>query len=173
MSLSGLLTAIDEYVGDVLVTDLGRPSPRVLRYHGIMPHDCCDDAGFLVSSWEPMRPTPGSQDPCQFSLVTLNVRYVTCWPAADVDAQTGVVINTDQWDTPSAVFADVALAVTRALIRLGCQPDMTDPFVAAVFAHTGRTGVIWQDTAPIPALGLCAGVQWRAVASVRGETPAS
>lgn len=173
MSLSSLMTAMVELVGDVLVNECGVEAPdRVLRYHGVLPDDCCSEKGTLGISWESDYPSSSfpnqnPTDPCVGGPVALlAIRWKTCWPVPDV-SPAGVRLIDDQWDAKAAVIADVADCVTRAIIRLGCDPDLEDPFVLAVLEHTGRKQVRLIAATPVPALGGCAGVLWRLYARVR------
>lgn len=181
MSLSGVLTALLNYAGDVLVNDCGRPAPRVLRYHGIMPHDCCADPGFLVGSWEreyasSTFPNAGATNPapCPGTPVTILIlRYVVCWPVPKV-SQSGVTLMDDGWDERAAVLADVADCMSRAFMRLQCGPPAADDeYAVALMAATGRERLRLIEATPIAALGGCAGVQWRLYAGVAQGPPAA
>lgn len=174
MSLSGVLTALIEYVGQVLVDDCGRPTPRVLRYHGVMPHDCCTDDGFLVGSWERLYPSTSFPNqtatgavPCPgIPVAVLNLRYVVCWPVPPV-SENGVTLIDDAWDAQAAMLADVADCVTRGLMRALCAPPpVTDPLATALMLAVGRDRLRLIEATPIPAQGGCAGVQWRLYSGV-------
>lgn len=174
MSLSALMNAVVEYVGDRLVNDVGRPVPdRMLRYHGTLPHDCCTDDGFLAVNWTDGRASDegtGSaaskrNDPCaQRAMVTLVVRYVICWP--DPPTVEGVPVVDDAYDTEvnmkAGMLADVEDGITRALVALGCRgAGPVDQYEAAVWRNHAGTSLRFVDASPILPLGKCAGVQWR------------
>lgn len=176
MSLSGMLTALVEYTADVIVNDCGRPVPtKVMRYHGTMPDACCTDDGVLSISWSngyPSKDFPSrATDPCTGPPVySIEVRYVTCWAGIDPSPE-GVILPDDRWDTDAAILADLADCVNRGYLRLSCgNPDMDDPFIAAVFAQTLRNHVRWYDTTIVRPSGLCAGITWKLYAAIaRGE----
>lgn len=172
MSLSALLTATVEYVGDTLVNDCGRPVPtKVMRYHGTMPDACCTADGVLSISWSsgfasqkfPSRSSDGCTGP---PVYMLEVRYVTCWAGIPDPSPQGIILPDDTWDDDAAMLADVADCVGRALMRLSCAPDLEDPFVAAIFAETPSRQVQYVDATPIRPSGLCAGVTWKLYAAV-------
>lgn len=171
MSIASVELAVVEFVGDVLVNDCGRPPPdHVFRYHLSVPHYCCTDNGVLAIHWtiesqQGAFPTGALKSPCNGLLVTqLTVKYVVCWPAVEFDG--GAVIMKDaEWDAQATMLANVADCVARALIRLTCDPQVTDPFGVAVLEETAKR-VQFIDTSPIPPGGLCAGVQWRLYAAV-------
>lgn len=180
MSLSGLMTAMAEYVGDVLVNDCGRPVPdRMLRYHGTIPDDCCSEAGTLAVSWADGRAAsefPSSSanlknDPClSLPIYTLTVRYRVCWPVPDVD-EGGVQLLDAEWDETAAMLADTADCVARELAALSCAgAARNDPFVAAILAQVSRGWLRYVDVAPSVPTGGCAGVLWRLYAA---PTPGS
>lgn len=168
MSLSGLLTAVADYVADVLVNECGRPVPdRVFRYHGRAPQDCCTDAGVLDVSWDRLFPSTsfptaaGGSEPCPGAPVTpLTVRYTVCWPVPELQP---TVLNVDfaGYDALAAELADVADCVSRWLLDLSCDPFLEDPYVAAIFDHAPRGRVRLVESSPILPAGGCAGVQWR------------
>jgi hypothetical protein len=178
MSLSGVLTALAEYVGDAIVNDCGRPVPdRVIRYHGTLPNDCCTDNGFLAVNWQtgfasvtfPAAAT-GTADPCRgLPVVEVRLRYVVCWDAPEVTQQ-GVTVNAEQdarWDADAAMLAEVADGVTRALLRLTCEISL-DPLFVAVMDEVGpKHWLRFVAADPIVPLGGCAGVQWRLYCGVR------
>jgi hypothetical protein len=174
MSLSGVMTALAEYVGDSIVNDCGRPPPdRVLRYHGTLPHDCCTDNGFLAVNWQqqflstifPLQAT-GSADNCAGRPVAeIRLRYVVCWPAPEVGTN-GVVLEDERWDGAAATLAEVADGVARALLRLTCEPPL-DPLGQAVVEQAGRGWLRFIGADPILPDGTCAGVQWRLYCGVR------
>lgn len=178
MSLSAVLTAVAEYVSAAVV-DADRPEPdRVLRYHGELPHHCCTENGLVAVNWTtespyktfPLASGGNSNDPCPGRpMVTIQAKYVVCWPALQVSS-TGIVLADDDWDTRSAMLADVADSVTRALLHLSCEPDLGDSLVAAVLDATGRDRCRFVDAVPITPQGLCAGVRWRLYAGVRQPT---
>lgn len=180
MSLSGLLTAVGEYVGDTLVNECGRPAPEVLRYHGTLPNDCCTDDGVLSVSWEREQAflkfpasSAGAAEPCPgLPMVRLIVRYVVCWPVPDVLAESGTVLDYPGWDLRAATLADVADCVTRALIRLQCSPP-DGPFADAVVAAAGRDRFRFVESTPILPGGGCAGVRWHADAGIASPSPGS
>lgn len=161
MSLSLLLTSLNEYVGDVLVNDCGRPAPtRQLTYHGRLPHDCCTDDGFLVTSWESGRSEGGDQPCAGVPTYTVNVRYVVCWTSPAVGAG-GVAVTDAQdttWNNDALMLADVADCVTRSLIRLTCDDDT---LARTLVALTRKQGLRYTGVSPIVPLGGCAGVQWQ------------
>lgn len=172
MSLSGLMNAVVEYVGDRLVNDIGRPVPdRMLRYHGPLPHDCCTDDGMLSVHWTDARTTAvgvGStaneaNNPCvQRPMVTLVVRYVICWPEPDIVE--GVPRIDDAYDAAvnekAGMLADVQDGITRALAALGCG-EPVDQFVDAIWRNIAGTSLRFVDASPILPGGGCAGVLWR------------
>lgn len=177
MSLSMLMTAIAEYVGDVLVNDCRVPVPdRVLRYHGPIPADCCTENGVLAVSWNdgyatqefPANAANAKAAPCSaVPLYSLSIRYRTCWPVPDVDTN-GVQLIDPEWDTAAALLADVADCVARALVALSCdqqQGVVLDPFVRAVHEQVVRGWLRFTDVSPILPLGGCAGVLWRMTAA--------
>jgi len=177
MSLSGLMTALAEYVGDALVNDVGRPPPdRILRYHGLLPHDCCTDNGFLAVNWQqefvsmtfPVQAT-GSADNCSGRPVAeIRLRYVVCWEAPAAGPG-GVVVSDEQdtrWDTTAGMLAEVADGVTRALLRVTCDLP-TDELGRAVVEACGRGWLRFVSADPILPDGTCAGVQWRLYCGVR------
>lgn len=181
MSLSTLETAVVEYVSDVLQVECGRPAPdRILRYHTDLPDDCCSDDGTLAVSWAEEHPSstfPNSsaaaQQPCPgIPVVTLRVQYVVCWPAPQADAS-GVQLRDADWDETSAMLADVADNVSRALMRLSCDPDRNDPLVAAVLTEVPRNWVRFVDVTPRRPQGGCAGIIWRLYAGIRSGAEAS
>ena len=177
MSFSGLLTALAEYVGDVLVNDCGRPIPdRVLRYHGVIPDDCCTDAGTLAVSWVigTASSTFGTglaaapADPCvSMPTYTVAIRYRVCWPLPEAE---GPLLD-PQWDETAAMLADTADCVTRALAALACEarsPGDADPLMEAVWAMLSRRQ--WLRLVDVSAsvpLGGCAGVVWRLLVAPR------
>lgn len=163
-----LETALAEFVGDVLVNDCGRPVPdRVLRYHGTLPNDCCTDNGVLAVSWNTI--TPQGTECSAFPQAEVRLRYVVCWPVAEVDER-GVTVDDATWDQRAAMLADVADCVTRGLLGLSCSDD--DPLAQAVAAATvGRIRFLAAE--PITPQGGCAGVQWRLTAGVRFGVSAS
>ncbi len=171
MSLSGLLTAVAEYVGDTLANDCGRPVPtKVMRYHGTMPDACCSAEGVLSISWStgfPSRTFPSrSSDPCVGPPVyMLELRYVTCWAGIDPHAE-GLILPDDRWDADAGMLAEVADCVTRALMNLSCSPDTADPFTVAIYEHIFARQIQYVETTPIRPSGLCAGVTWKLYASV-------
>lgn len=180
MSLSALLTAVVEYVGDSIVNDCGRPIPtKVMRYHGTMPDACCTDDGVLSISWSsgfPSATFPSrSTDPCNGPPVyTIEVRYVTCWAGIDPTATGSVILPDDQWDADAAILADVADCVARALTRLSCgSPDLGDPFVAAIYEQAARGKVQWSETTIVRPGGLCAGITWKLYAALRRPSEAA
>lgn len=168
MSLSTLLTAVNEYVGDVLVNDCGRPEPdRQLSYHGRLPHDCCTTNGFLVTSWESGR---SSGDPCGGPPVYIvTIRYVVCWDVPEVGT-TGVQITDAQdstWNNDALMLADVADCVGRSLLDLTCAPaPPLDVLAAAVQSEAPYRTLRLVGVSPIVPLGGCAGVQWQLEAAV-------
>lgn len=176
MSFASLLTALTEYVGDVLVNDCGLPVPdRVLRYHGTLPDDCCSEAGTLSASWAlgvatvdfPASAASQKADPCtQIPLYTVSMRYKTCWPVPEVN-ENGVELIDEQWDAKASMLADTADCVARSLIHLGCrQPGMVaDPLTVAVQAQLARGWLRYIDVTPSVPLGGCAGLVWRMYAS--------
>jgi hypothetical protein len=169
MSLSGLLTAVNEYVGDVIVNDCGRPTPsRQLSYHGRLPHDCCTADGFLVTSWESGRPGNGDS-PCGGPPVyTLTLRYVVCWSVPDAD-EGGVDISDAQdatWNNDALMLADVADCVGRSLTDLTCSSAPVDPMIAAILRLAPQRSLHYVGASPIVPLGGCAGVQWQLTAAV-------
>jgi hypothetical protein len=167
VSLSLLLTALNEYVGDVIANDCGRPPPsRQLSYHGRLPHDCCTDAGFLVTNWESGKPDPAAQPCAGLPSYVINVRYVVCWSMPEVGTS-GVEITDAQdttWNNDALMLADVADCVARALIGLTCTDD---PFASMVIALSRKQGLRYTGVSPIVPLGGCAGVQWQLDAPVR------
>lgn len=178
MSLSGLMTALAEYVGDSIVNDCGRPPPdRVLRYHGVLPHDCCTDNGFLAVNWFteyasttfPVAAT-GSGDPCTgLPVAEMRLRYVVCWSEPEVTQQ-GVTINDEQdatWDVTAGMLAEVADGVSRALLRLTCDVSVDDLALAVVREVGAPSRLRFVACDPITPLGGCAGVQWRLYCGVR------
>lgn len=174
VSLSLLETAVAEYVGGVLVDECGRPEPdRILRYHGRIPADCCTDNGYLAINWESVRPKdPGGQvrgNPC-LPTATLAIRYVTCWPEPELE-EIGTDARDDEWDAQSAMYADVADCVARALCRVGCAQRAPDE-LTDVLARCQDFAFL--ECVPIPPepSGLgggagCAGVLWRVRAGVK------
>jgi hypothetical protein len=167
VSLSLLLTALNEFVGDILVNDCGRPAPtRQLSYHGRLPHDCCTDDGFLVTSWESGR-SEGGGEPCAgLPAYTVNVRYVVCWDLPEVGTS-GVEITDAQdtkWNNDALMLADVADCVARSLIGLTCDDD---PLASVLVALSRKQGLRYTGVSPIVPLGGCAGVQWQLNAPVR------
>lgn len=179
MSASGLMNAVVEFVADRLVNDAGRPVPsRVLRYHGVLPHDCCTEDGFLAVHWLDGRASSDGSltsnatsrnDPCASrSTVTLVVRYVICWPEPklveglpQIDAAYDAEVN-----EKAGMLADVEDVVVREFIRATCsRPDLRSPLVdaatAAIWRNVAGTSLRFLDASPILPLGKCAGVQWR------------
>lgn len=173
MSLSGLMTAVVEYAADVIVNDCGRPIPdRVQRYHDDMPHVCCSENGMLAINWTTEQivggfPTVPAPQPCNgFPVSLLNLKYVVCWPPLDV-SKAGAVLPEIETDAIAAMLADVADCVLRALNRLQCSPDLTDPLQAAVLLATGPSRFRPITVTPLAPRGLCAGVRWSMYAAVR------
>lgn len=179
MSLSGLMTALVEFVGDVLVNDCGRPVPdRVLRYHGVIPDDCCTDAGLLAVNWTggfPSTRFPTSaasdNDLCVApGVYGIAIRYRTCWPVPDAD-EAGVKLADAEWDETSAMLADVADCVGRELTDLTCflkQGRTADPFIDAVADSIAPRGWLrYAGVAPTIPLGGCTGVTWTLSAAPR------
>jgi hypothetical protein len=172
VSIGSLETAVTEYLLDALI-ECGRPEPdRVLRYHGLLPHDCCTANGLLVVSWElgyGTNPFPNDSssrsEPCP-AMLTVNLlhRYVMCWPAPK-EAINGLIPVDEAWDLAAATLADIANCGARAFLRLQCAPDLSDELQAAVIQEIGRNRFRFRSTAPIPAQGLCAGVEWRTIAT--------
>lgn len=167
MSLSLLLTALNEYVGDVIVNDCGRPPPsRQFSYHGRLPHDCCTADGFLVTNWESGRIDGGDQPCAGLPSYVVNVRYVVCWNEPEVGSG-GVAVTDAQdagWNDDALMLADVADCVARSLIALTCD---TDPLATAVVALSRKQALRYTGVSPIVPLGGCAGVQWQLSAPVR------
>lgn len=178
MSLSTLLTALNEYVGDVLVNDCDRPEPDLMfSYHGRPPDDCCTDAGTLSTFWALGSVSPGRETPCggppEF---TIHIRYTTCWSIPKA-GQSGVVVDDAQaarWNADALMLADVADCVTRSIVALLCAEGTSeDPLVAAITDELVNRSARFQDTTPILPLGGCAGVLWRLIASVRNPVVVS
>jgi len=170
------MTALAEYVGDVLVNDCGQPVPdRVLRYHGTLPDDCCTEPGVLAVSWSEGRaatefPTSAASmknDPCaSIPIYTITIRYRVCWPVPDVD-ESGVQLLDAEWDATAAMLADVADCVARGLLLLKCGAPTApvDPLVAAVLDQVARGWLRFVDVSPSVPAGGCAGVLWRLYAA--------
>lgn len=179
MSFSGLLTSVAEYVGETLVDDCGRPPPtRVLRYHGTagLPWDCCTDDGILSVGWDQefvSDPFPsqwrGSSDGPGVMAAALTVRYVVCWTAPEVNGTTGRLVLTDavydRFDATTAMLAEVADCVGRALLRLNCAAPTSDVQLD-VLAASGCNRFAYQNVVPTGPQGSCAGLLWRAYAGV-------
>lgn len=179
MSLSGMLTALVEYVGQVIVDECALPAPgRVLRYHGDAPADCPAD-GQLSVSWERLYPTvqfPASsstaREPCAgYPMFVANVLYLRCWKIPEAD-ETGVALEDTRWDADSAILADVAECVSRAIIRLSCAPSV-DPFAKAVTDRAPRAAIRLLECTPIMPSGDSAGVRWKAYVGLTGSEPVS
>lgn len=184
MSLSGLLTGLVEYIGDVIVNDCGVEAPeRALRYHGArgMPQDCCTDKGYLVAGWDsewgsksfPRR----NSDPRECAIrpaVQITVRYVVCWPIPDL-GDGGIRPLDAEWDAKAATLADLADCVTRALIRLSCNKIDADhrELADAVLELVNTDQLTYVETSPIDPAGGCAGVLWRVYAGPRQAEPTS
>jgi len=179
VSLSALMNGVVEFAADRIVNDAGRPVPsRILRYHGVLPHDCCTEDGFLAIHWLDGRAsTDGSltssattkNDPCSARpTVTLVVRYVICWPEPKlVD---GLPVIDDAYDVEvnakAGMLADVEDVVVREFLGLTCsRPNLADPNVddptKAIWRNIAGTSLRFLDASPILPLGKCAGVQWR------------
>lgn len=177
MSSSALMTALLEYVGDVMVNECGLdPGPeRVLRYHGArgMPQDCCSEDGYLVASWA--REWGSANFPNQargengcsaLPALQYELRYVVCWPVPPVSTS-GVQPIDDRWDEKAAELADVADCVSRALIRLACSTVADDPLRDAVLEQVRCNQFTFVEAVPIDPGGSCAGVLWRVYAGLR------
>lgn len=180
MSVSKLETAVLELVGDRLVNQCGRPIPdRVLRYHGTvgLPEDCCTANGVLSITWERAWPTnafPGSSaqkgTPCPgYPVLLLVIRYVVCWPAAEVTQQS-IVLDDTTWDAEAAMLADTEDCIARTLMRLSCDTNSADAFEQAVLAATAKNGFAYSESLPTGPKGGCAGIIWKAYASVKAPT---
>lgn len=173
MSLATLMTALVEYAADVIQNDCDRPAPdRVLRYHNDLPHFCCTDNGVVSISWANLYgsqsfPANNQGDPCGAMLVTtIALKYLWCYPVVDRRSW-ATDENFALFDERAAVLADVAECVTRGLLTLSCDPDLGDPYVAAVVAAAGQKRVRLIEAAPLAVLGGCTGVRWRLYAGVR------
>lgn len=179
MSLSGVMTALAEYVGDELVNTCDRPAPdRVLRYFGTagLPQDCCTEKGVLSVSWSRGAasknfPQESREVPCPGKpLYTLEVRYDVCWPVPNVDAN-GIDIIDDAWDELAAVLSDVADCVARALLRISCRDQQTEKGAALIEAlHCND--FVYRDVVPQIG-GGCARLTWTVLSGVRLESAAS
>lgn len=173
MSLSVLETAVNEYIGQILVDECARPEPdRVLRYHGEPPNLCCSQDGMLATWWENLYTSASfpnnttTATPCQGPVTTvIATKYVVCWPKLNVSSQGGITLPDAEHDATAAMLADVGECVMRALLALTCDPERSDPFVAAVLAQTGKL-LRFADCVPLAPRGLCAGVKWRLYAAV-------
>lgn len=187
MSLSALMGALVEYVGDALVNDCGVEAPdRILLYHsGNVPADCCTDAGTLVVSWStgfasqdfPAAISGARADPCAARPVyTITIHYRRCWPVPNVDSE-GVEVSPVQdavYNAAAALFADVSECVTRALLRLNCRSgnvvvdaEVVDLQRAILDQVSGAGWLRFVDTSPTVPSGGCAGVLWRLHAAPR------
>lgn len=177
MSLSGLETAVLDYVADAIEAARGIPLDRTLRYHGrALPEDCCTENGTLSISTVNEYHSPrwpvfvglgsgphGAGPPA----VELHLRFVTCWPVPEVEGSE-VAIDDDEWDTRAAALAEVADAGSRALLRVSCAS--AGP-AADIRAETGCVKFRWLDCTPTGPGGGCAGWQWRCVAAVASGPP--
>jgi hypothetical protein len=167
VSLSALLTAVNEYVADALVNDCGVAAPtRQLSYHGRIPFDQCCPDGFLSTSWSDGN--ANGQQPCAgMPTYNIEVRYVVCWSVPEGDAG-GIVLTPEQdatWNNDALMLADVADCVGRSLVRLTCDRQSTDPLDMGVLTQAGQLSYL--GVSPIVPLGGCAGVLWRLSAPVR------
>lgn len=180
MSFSGLLTAVAEYVGATLVDDCGRPAPtRVLRYHGgALPQDCCTADGILSVGWVSEFPTAtwpagwrgGFEPPPGPFTADLWVRYDTCWLVPAANAKGPVLTDAvfAEWDATTAMLAEVADCVGRALHRLTCKTPETEE-QREILESTGCNRFAYISVVPTGPRGGCAGLEWHAYA---GVTPA-
>ena len=138
-----------------------------LSYHGRLPHDCCTDDGFLVTSWESGR-TEGGAPPCAgIPSYTITIRYVVCWSVPEA-GEAGVDISDGQdttWNNDALMLADVADCVSRALVGITCLA--ADDFADAIVAQIRPQSLSFTGVSPIVPLGGCAGVQWQLNAAVR------
>lgn len=182
MSLSGLMTALVEYVDDRLLNDVGVETERRLSYHGqVLPADCCTEGGTLALLWNegrsgdtfPASSAAARTDPCaKLHMVTFDLRYLRCTPKVEV-TPAGVTVNEHYdslWNAYALHMADVADGVARALTALQClattphrPADPTlDGFELAVLSHVARLGSLrLRDWSIIVPDGGCAGVHWR------------
>lgn len=180
MSLSTLMTALIEYVGDVIVNDCGRPIPdRLLSYQGVIPDDCCSESGLLAASWADGRPVvkfpaqlaSSEPDVCAAAPVyTISIRYRVCWPVPELNDD-GIEVNPVQdakYNEVASMLADVADCVARELISLSCVAggSTPDPFAQAVLDNVSpRKWLRYVDAQAERALGGCTGVTWRVYAA--------
>lgn len=182
MSFSGLLTALTEYVGDVLVNDCGRPAPaKVTRYFGTqgLPQDCCDARGVLSTSWDegwasekfPQKTVLSGSGCTGMPVYTVAIRYDVCWtPPSKVGG--GLYLPMDTWDTDAAMLADTADCVARALIRLACG-GAEGAFADAVRAAARGNAVAYVNVVPNAHPGSCARLTWHLYCGPLEETPIS
>lgn len=176
-----------DYVADVIVNDCTRPNPAyIFRYHGrklpevsmTIPPD-----GILSIAWD--QEYSSNQFPATAALrpdviVTipvsvLVVRYVVCWaqPKAKGDGNLNFTeALRDTWDADSAMLADVADVVMRALTRLNCDDGIKDDEQSTgSLIDAGCHKFRFKEANPIGPEGGQAGVEWRSYVNVR--TPAS
>lgn len=192
MSLDAIMTALAEYVQQVLVDECDRPAPdRVLRYfgHGV-PQDCCTEAGVLSVAWDrgfPSESFPtdaaGRQKECSASpTYALSIFYDTCWKAPEVDVS-GVGLIDSTWDADAAMLARTADCVARWLLRFSCgkvnEDTTTEDVVekadalAATLSAGCSESFAFREVVPIGPGGSCARLIWRVYAGPRSEAALS
>lgn len=172
MSLSALLTAVVEYVGDELVNTCDRPAPgRVLRYFGTagLPQDLgCDSDGVLSISFDRGYPSEAfpadssSRPPSctAFPVYVVAIRYDVCWTEPEIDPD-GITLIDDTWDADAAMLSDVADCIARALIHLTCGTATSEKAQAVVDAARGcDKGLAYKEVVPSVG-GGAARIVWR------------
>lgn len=181
MSLPGLMSALVEYVGDVLVNECDRQVPeRVLRYFGRagLPQDCCTERGVLSVTWDrgwgsqefPADAVQRTGNPCPgYPVYELVIRYDTCWNVPK-KASSGVTLLDDEWDEDAAELAATADCVARALLRLPCaEQGALGQAVLAQLADPERIKL--REVATGGPLGGCARLVWRVYAAPSAPAP--
>lgn len=186
------MTALAEYVGQVLVDECERPAPdRVLRYFGGgVPQDCCTEKGVLSVAWD--RGFPSETFPTDASgrargcasrpIFVLSIYYDVCWNAPEANAS-GIDLLDSEWDGDAAMLADVAECVARWLIRAECgkvtdqntTDDVVTKYAALVSAiHEGcEDSFRFREVVPVGPGGSCARLVWRVYAGPRSEAAIS
>lgn len=159
MNLAALETALLEFVVDA-IEDCDLPSPdHAIRHHGVLPDRCCTENGILSLSWEES-PAPSPTDctgPLEWAFA---LRWVTCWPSEDLKPTGLLSVNYTARDAAAARIAAVTECVLAAFAGEICRWGKSDLREFAVSLRLGRTS-------PVTPSGLCAGVLWRIIATLR------
>lgn len=174
MSLPVTEAAFLAFVADTIEDGTAKRPDREVVYHGILPDDCCSDAGTLAVWHEKIA---GSDEfPVQWSgrgakstgwpLVTLVARLSTCWPIPKRPAGGGVILADPDWTERAKRLALVDEVVCTALIGLSCG----QPPGSAVLAELHCDQFRFIDAVPTKPSGGCAALTWRAFASIAPDT---